>query len=233
MKKVVIATPTYKKPHDAYIEAMEKSVPALDALDIEHKMVFEVGSPYISCARATLLRKALDYKADIVIFMDDDVAPGPDALAKLIEADAHVIAGTYRYKLPEEEYMGDYLREPPSENLPIVNEKGWIKAQCVPAGFLKVTKEAVDRFMVHYPELTYGPQFALCVDLFNHGAHKGLWWGEDYAFSRRWREMGEDLWILPDLDLDHHGDGEVFKGNYHEFLLRQPGGSKCSERSAA
>jgi hypothetical protein len=42
--------------------------------------------------------------------------------------------------------------------------------------------------------------------------------------------MGEQIWLIPDMDLHHHdSSGNVFKGNYHQFLLRQPGGAKEGE----
>jgi len=101
---------------------------------------------------------------------------------------------------------------------------GTLRGHRAPAGFLKVTKEAVDRFMKAYPELCYGPAYAPAVDLFNHGAHEGVWYGEDYAFCRRWIDCGGELWIVPDLDLTHHGETQAYPGNYHDFLTRQPGG---------
>jgi hypothetical protein len=102
-----------------------------------------------------------------------------------------------------------------------------MQAKTVPAGFLKVTKEAIDIYMTNYPDLCYGPKYSLSVDLFNHGAHKGLWWGEDYAFARRWNEIGGQIWLVPNLCIDHHTSEQVFKGNFHEFMMRQPGGSKA------
>jgi hypothetical protein len=79
-----------------------------------------------------------------------------------------------------------------------------------------------------YPELCYGPQYSLSVDLFNHGAHEGLWWGEDYAFCRNYARLAEEVWIVPDINLDHCQDDYVYKGNFHEYLLRQDGGSKSA-----
>jgi len=110
---------------------------------------------------------------------------------------------------------------------------GCIKASRVPAGFLKITKDAVARFAAGYPHLVFGPPGDEQVDLFNHGAHNGLWYGEDYAFSRNWIDLGEAIWIVPNLSIDHHEPGKiepggerstdrVFAGNFHEFLLRQP-----------
>ena len=220
--KVVFATPTITRPTDPYLDALEASAPLLDAAGIEHQAVWEVGCPYISSARATLLRKALDANADTVVFLDHDLSWPPDALSRLIETEGDVVAATYRFRLDEEKYMGMLVDS--ADHRPIVRDDGCIKATLVPAGFLKVTREAVHRFMGAYPELIFGPRFNPSIDLFNHGARDGLWWGEDYAFSRNWRAMGEKLWIMPDIDITHHEKDKAFPGNFHKFLCRQPGG---------
>lgn len=227
--KVVICTPTVTKPHPAYLASLEASVPALDAAGIEHQTVFEIGCPYISHARASMTRKALDAHADVIVYIDHDVQWEPAGLLKLIGIDEPVVAGTYRFKKDEECYMGT-LRSDASDR-PIVRADGLISAEWVPAGFLKVTTPAILEFMLAYPELVYGPTLKRSVDLFNHGAHEGLWYGEDYAFSRRWTQKCGMLWIAPDLNLTHHSGEQAYPGNYHEFLLRQPGGSNSENPS--
>lgn len=223
--KVVIATPTRHKPHPAYVAALEASIPVLDGAGIEHAYVTEIGCPYISHARATMTRKALDAGADVILYLDDDVSWQPDALARLIETDSDVVAGLYRYKKDDEEYMGA-LQQNPLDHRPIVRSDGAIKGFRVPGGFLKVTRHAIRRIMRAHPELVYGDPERPSVDLFQHGAHEGVWYGEDMAFSRRWIDLGGEIWIVPNLNIDHHSVDQVFPGNYHEFLLRQPGGSK-------
>ena len=70
--KIVLATPTLTEPKPQYLASLEASAAALDAAGLEHQTVFEVGCPYISHARATMLRKALDSGADAVVFIDHD-----------------------------------------------------------------------------------------------------------------------------------------------------------------
>lgn len=224
--KVVLCVPTLTRPYQQTLDAIAASVPLLDAAGIEHFMVTEVGCPYISAARSTMLRKALDIKADVIVFIDHDVSWRPQDLLKLIETEGDVIAGLYRFKQDgETKYMGvlDDL-----DGAVQVRKDGCIKATRVPAGFLKVTRNAVNRFMQAYPALVYGEASNPSVDLFNHGAHKGAWWGEDYAFSRNWIDAGGEIWVVPDVTLTHHG-AEDYPGNYHEFLLAQPGGSNHKE----
>lgn len=221
--KAIFCIPTMTRPYQVCLDSLKASVPFIEAAGWEHGMVSEVGCPYISGARATMLRKALDVKVDVIVFIDHDLSWKPEDLLKLIETEGDVVAGIYRFKKDEEEYMGvlDDI-----DGMPQVRKDGAIKATKVPAGFLKVTKEAINKFMVAYPELMYGEAYAPSVDLFNHGAHKGKWWGEDYAFSRNWIDCGGEIWIVPDLDLNHHTSEKEYKGNYHEFLMRQPGGNK-------
>lgn len=220
--KVCFCIPTVTRPYQQTLDSLEASIPLLDEAGIEHVAVNEVGNPYISAARSTMLRKALDAKADAIVFIDHDVSWKPQDLLTLIQADGDVVAGTYRFKTPEVEYMGTVHTD--AEGYPIVRDDGCIKARLVPAGFLKITAKAVDRFMTAFPHLCYGPKYALSVDLFNHGAHEGMWWGEDYAFSRNWESAGGEIWLIPDLDLTHNGE-KPYPGNFHQYLMRQPGGS--------
>jgi hypothetical protein len=227
--KVVICTPTIVKPHPAYLAALEASIPALDASGHDHSLVAETGNPYISAARAKMLRKALDAQADAVIFIDHDVSWRPQDLISLIETPGEVVAGLYRFKSDEISFMGTIYTDP--AGFPAAREDACIRAKLVPAGFLKITTDAVERFMTAYPDLCYGPKYSPSVDLFNHGARDGLWWGEDYAFSKRFGEAGGELWVQPDLNLTHHSADAEYPGNFHEFLTRQAGGANDPQRA--
>lgn len=219
--KVVFAIPTLKQPYQQTLDSLRASLPLLQDAGWQDAMVTEIGNPYISGARSAMLRKALDAKADVIVFIDHDVSWQPEDLLKLVETKGDVVAGIYRFKEDEVKYMG-VLDD--VDGVPIVREDGCIKATRVPAGFLKVTRNAVNRFMDAYPHLVYGEACNPSVDLFNHGAHKGKWWGEDYAFSRNWIDAGGEIWIIPNVSIDHHTTEKAYEGNYHTFLRQQEGG---------
>ena len=61
-RKVVFATPCLSRPTEPYLAALEACLPAIEAAGWDHSAVFETYNPYISGARAKLLRKALDVK---------------------------------------------------------------------------------------------------------------------------------------------------------------------------
>ena len=235
MPKVVICTPSISGPTAPYIKALEASAPLLSTAGWETGYSQEIGNPYISAARAMMTRKALDANADVVVYLDYDLSWDPRDLLTLIETQGNVVAGTYRFKKDVEQYMG--ALETNDDGTPIVRKDGCLKSAYVPAGFLKVTREALVIFAKSYPDLLYGDPFRYEIDLFNHGARGGIWWGEDYSFSDRWTKCGGEIWTPPNINLNHHSFSKpligpgiakeiVYKGNLHEFLLRQPGGSK-------
>lgn len=216
-KKVVLCTPTLTRPHTAYFDAVKAEAPLLDAAGWDHGITWMIGCAYISAARAIMLRKALSAGADVVVFIDHDMSWKPGSLVRLLETKGDVVAGTYRFKNDDGEFMG---RPWPGEKGGVVcrEEDNAVKMVCVPAGFLKVTRNAVNRFMRKYPELNYGEECNPSTDLFQHGAHEGVWFGEDYAFSRRWNAIG-DIWCVPDLEITHHDKDKAYSGTYHEYLL--------------
>lgn len=216
-KHVVFVLPILRRPYDVTVKSLEASLPLIEAAGYTHGLAQVVDNPYISAARASAIRAALDAKADIIICIDYDLSWRPHDLLKLIQTEGDVVGGTYRAKHDEVHYMGTI--ESDANNRPLCRADGAIKAMLLPAGFLKITKEAIDKFMIDYPELCYGPQYHLSVDLFNHGVYERVWWGEDYTFCRRWREKGGDIWLVPDLSLNHHKDDKVYEGNFHRYLL--------------
>lgn len=231
-QKVVFCTPTITRPFPQYIDALEASMPLITAAGWDDAAGFEVGCPYISHARARMTRRALDAGADVIIYLDHDLSWDPQDLLKLLETEGDVVAGTYRFKRDDEEaYMGTLFTH--EDGRPIVRADGCIKAEWVPAGFLKITRAGIRRFMRAYPELLFGPPESPSVDLFNFGAHKGVLYGEDYAFSRNWNDLGGEIWIVPDLNLVHHRPDKAFPGNFHRYLLSRPGGRIPSEDAAS
>jgi hypothetical protein len=227
--KIVFCCPTITRPFQCLLDSIEAAVQLLDGKGYDHYICWNIGGPYISHNRATMLRKAQEANADIIIFLDHDISFEPEDLLKLIEAKGDLVAGTYRFKRDTEEYMGALL--PGIDGKPQVREDGALKAHCFPAGFLKITKLGLARFMQAYPELQYIDNGTLTVDLFNHGAIGGIWYGEDYALCKRWIEKIGDIWTLPNLNINHHTDDTCYKGNLHKYLLKQPGGSEHVDRA--
>lgn len=222
--KVVICVPSISGPTQPCMDSLAKAIPLLKAAGWDEGLAQEVGCPYISHARATMTRKALDAGADVLVYLDYDISFAPEDLLQLIQTEGDVVAGTYRYKKDEEEYMGAWNCD--AEGIPLLTSNGcYIDAFRVPAGFLKVTRNAIRKIMRAYPELVYGDPEKPSVDLFQHGAHKGVWYGEDMAFSRRWIDLRERITLIPELTLTHWGKNSIgelvpHEGNLDKFLRK-------------
>lgn len=209
MSRVAFCVPVYPadKPHPATEASLRQCARS------PNFFLYQTGIPYISRARSELLHKAMGLGADVFVFIDHDMSWRPEDMLKLLAAEGDVIAGTYRLKKDEEEYMGA-LSDPR-----VTRADGAIAALGAPAGFLKVTRKAVELFMAKLPHLLFGDPASPHVDLFNHGAKKGEWLGEDIAFSRNWREVcGGEIWVLPDLNIDHWRGDKKYAGNLRRFL---------------
>ena len=224
MKKKVVFTTLYlgSKPHPKFISSLEKCLPHIEAIGWKHEIAIEENCPYISAARSKLIRKALDTNPTVVVFLDYDVSWTPKAMVRLLEAEGDVVAGTYRYKDVKERYMGAI--ETGKNGNPLRRDSdGALLAYCVPAGFLKVSVAAINAFAKFHPQLLFGPPMRPDLDMFNHGVIDGVWYGEDYAFCKRWKEAGGQIWLLPDLDVDHNKGDATYCGNFHQYLLNYNG----------
>ena len=70
--KVIFCCPSRRKAHPAWFEALEASIPLVVEAGFHEGMTFTTGNPYISGARASMLKQGLNAKGDIFVFLDDD-----------------------------------------------------------------------------------------------------------------------------------------------------------------
>lgn len=221
-KKVVFCVPVYpKEPYPQTVAALNAEIPFLKESGWIAEVIYQYGLPYISASRSLLLHRALRKDATAIVFIDQDISWEPGDAVKLIETDGGMVAGTYRYKHDEEHYMGG-LNEV-EEGVAAVREDGCIEALVAPAGFLKVTREAVNLMMTKHPELCCGEASSPHFDMFSHGIMDGEWRGEDTAACMRWWKMGEKVWVRPDLNITHHSADRAYPGNLGEYLKKIAG----------
>ena len=241
--KVALCIPTRKEPFPQMVEAVDRSIASIKAAGHVVGASTVAGSAYISWAAGLLVAKAMLWGADAAVLIEEDMSFGEDALLKLIETPGDVVAGNYRYKSDIVEYMGfpllagdaggaydkPILSEGERSTM-LIRKDGCIVGKSAPAGFLKITRQCVERFRRAYPDAIcddtrQGTEF---TDLFKHGGHNGVWYGQDFAFCRRWRDCGETVWIQPDLDISHwikKDDGTYveYAGNYRKHLIEKHG----------
>lgn len=95
-------------------------------------------------------------------------------------------------------------------------------------GFMLIKHSVIDKMIKSYPELSYkndshGPNadgtvkrdtestaYALFDTMIDH-KRDGRYLSEDYAFCRRWQEIGGSVWLDPFITLNHFGN-YIFQG---------------------
>ena len=236
-KRVFFGLHLYRKPEaTAFYSSLKYGARLLKEHGYEVEYGLEMFDPYIQKARNELAAKFLRSDCDIFVFVADDLEYKPSALLKLVETEGEVVCGAYLQKQTAINYPVVIFTEDIDACRPIVREDGCIMACRVQTGFLRIDRSALEKITEAHPELSYYSdindiKFDVKQDFFPQGVHNHKWIGEDYAFCDMWRALGGEIWIIPDLDLTHWQgkDENAHKGNYHEHLMRLPGGCREAE----
>lgn len=100
-------------------------------------------------------------------------------------------------------------------------ENGLVKLKDGATGFMLIKRAVFERMIAAYPELYFKNDLNLPEEeskftyLFfdcMHEQETKRYLSEDYAFCRRWQQLGGEVWLDPIVKLDHIGHYH-FKGN--------------------
>lgn len=229
---VVIATPSYDGAiHDLCAGSVAEARIECIKNKILPTWITMSGSPYVEVLRNKLVRDflAIESATDLV-FVDSDVGFDPAALPRLLSYDADVVGGCYPFKSDTGGFpvMIDWE----TEGVPRIDEAtGLPHCLMIPTGFLRIRRRVFERIL-HY----FGADKLTIVEREPDGAERERyrqffrtekigeqWFGEDVHFCKLWREMGGAILLDPDIDFTHSGR-KHWRGNYHEYRRRLPGG---------
>lgn len=229
---VLFARPVYREIQCApHLKSLADTMQLASDHGYGVAMCKHLGGAYIQHSRNWLVKQFMDSTCEVLFFVDDDLSWNPEDALDVLETPGEVIAGVYPRKTEPLDFP--VVIHADEEGLPIQRRDGCIWASHVPAGFLAIRRSAIEKLRSAYPELHYsdldekGQIQGGYFDMFPQGVHKGRWWGEDFAFSRLWNEIGGKIWVVPDITFTHYGGPKgSYTANYHEYLLGCPGGSK-------
>ena len=203
----------------------------------------------ITRGRNTIVRKFLAEEHFTHLFwIDSDIAFTPGAVFRLLLADRDVAAGVYpmkSFKWPDDGISGgmtykqfqlrhtDYPFNPIHQGAgkvsPYVDAEGFVEVAEAPTGFMVIKRGVFTEMMKRYPELNYVPDgppnhpqahlhwlFFDCMT----DPDSGRYLSEDFAFCRRWRDIGGKVWADLECKLGHLGQ-HMFWGDLAESLRVQ------------
>ena len=234
-KKYIFATPFYDvKGFSPYISSMFQTVYALARHTKQEFDFLELsGDSYVWRARNLLAERFLLGNGTDLIFIDSDHAWSLESVMRLIKADADVVGGAYPTKNNWEHYSVVVYTD--AKGIPETRADGLIRAQKVPCGFMKINRRVFERMKKACPENWYweggnSGNVRKMYDYFGHLTVDHVKLGEDISFCKRCELIGVELYVEPRCQIDHIGT-KTWRGNYHEFLTRQPGGSADPQRA--
>jgi len=108
----------------------------------------------------------------------------------------------------------------------IAIENGLIRLHDGATGFMMIKREVIDKMIEAYPDLKYNndlntppelnPHFYAFFDTMIDPKDK-RYLSEDYTFSRRWQDIGGEIWLDPSISLNHYGSFN-FQGNPGQII---------------
>lgn len=155
-------------------------------------------------------------EATHLLCVDSDLGFPAEAVLAMLKEEKDFIAGVYPARTNDStvEFL---IRPKLKENNILIFDRHLMAAEYVPAGFMLLSRNAIQKMRDKFPELHYQPKDELKKEehaylFFNTEVWEGEFWGEDYVFCRRAREAGIDIWIDSLIEFDHDGKrGALFK----------------------
>ena len=188
------------------------------------------GDALITRARSRLAAQFLAHpQATHILFCDVDIAFAPGDVFRLLDSGKEVVAAVCPLKNIDWEkaraaakadvadlqaasigYVVRFL--PTADNSVEVND-GIAKVAYAGTGFLMINRDAMQRVVDAYPQLRArmgdmnDPLAAEAVMIFDCmiEPETGQYLSEDYAFCRRWRDLGGEIWADVQARLTHVG----------------------------
>lgn len=201
-----------------YHESMLSTAMEFAKRGIDFRYLPSGGDSLVQRARNMITAEFLRSPSTHMMIIDADIGWRPEDLIRLIEADKDIACGVYPKKTypiswPANLFRGGYIETDP--------ETGMIPLKDAPTGFMLVKRRVIDGLVAAHPEWKCrfregGPEAnERCYSLFDcfvdPDEANGMYLSEDFAFCRRARAAGFEVWCDPTIRLTHAGT-HVFDG---------------------
>jgi hypothetical protein len=228
MIQLFVATPCFGGLVTAtYSASVLKLDRACTAKGITLECRFGAGDAMITRARAELVASFLETPATHILFIDADIGFEPEQVFRLLDFNADVTAAAYPLK-----YLDwDKIKRAADASRPnlataalnyvlmwhggqVTVKNGFARVRFAAGGFLLARRSAIERLCNAHPELAYRHVHltdkttkSTRVALFDPIIDKdtGEYLSEDYAFCKRWTNMGGEIWTDTQSKLSHTG----------------------------
>ncbi len=214
---VMIATPTIDGRLDyRFVSSLMRTFDLLRAKGIAHTVNFEVGNSLIADARNRLVRNFLNSDYTDLLFIDSDIGWEPESVLRLLSWQTPLVAGVYPKKRDDVSFVVKF-------GATIQARGELLTADRVGTGFMRIHRDCLSSLVKAHPEWQMldedGQPGKGYYAVFNTAIVDGVFVSEDYLFCDRWRELGGEVLIDPQIPLDHIGT-RIFNARIRDYLKR-------------
>lgn len=212
--KFIVAIPVY----DGKLQAQTVKC-LLDERIIAKEMGDDMQVEFLpNCSHAAMGRNQLaqtfiDSDADRLIFLDADITFEAGDLVKLAYQKSDFVGGAYRFKMEPENYPVGWLKDDLW-----ANEYGHLSVAALPTGFLSLSRKVFEDLRLAHPERKYSHFDKEAHCWFQMRFEDGNLYGEDSYFCKEWRDLGNKIWLDPELKLTHWDFNKPYVGHIGNWL---------------
>jgi hypothetical protein len=243
---IFLATPCYG---GLATIAYMTSVLALQRACMERRIGLQVelggGDALIPRARGVMAARFLNQTTHThLFFVDADIGFKPEQVFRLLDARRDIVGGVYPAKRihwdKAKKAMADGIKDvlaaslgyvvrflPSAKGSVTVDDDGFGAVAYVGTGFMMISRGAVQQITDAHPELLAkhgdmnGATASEAVMVFEPMIEKetGQYLSEDYAFCRRWRDLGGEIFADFDSRLTHVGHAS-YEGSLKDSIAK-------------
>jgi hypothetical protein len=237
---LMVGTPMYGgQCFDAYLEGMLDLQDTCRAAGVPRCFARIRNESLNHRARNRILADFIASPCSHLLFIDADIGfTGRDALRLVAHTTQpggpHVLGATYPKKNREKYDPALVMLPHPMQVTPTQT----LEVRCLPGGFLMLTRDAVLRLMGAHHDAWYwctaadgAPRRIIDLTACYIDPQTRTLWSEDYALCERWRAIGGQVWLDPNILLTHNGT-TTFDGDPRSVFMNPPPPTPKAPRAA-
>ena len=220
---IMIGTPCIDARYDStYMISLFQSMKMLSDMGVSCQMAEEKFTADVALARNKLFSAFLRSTCSHLLTIDSDMGWSPDAIIRLVMAKKDFVAVAGPKKRYPLSFAANFTDEGGN---PIMLQydygSGTMEIGEIGSAFALITRTCAAKMAQSYPELDFvGVTGEIEHGVYNPMVQNRRYFSEDFAFCKRWRAIGGQCFMVPDVALTHTGS-HSFHGSFADAARAQ------------